>query len=304
LGRALAAQVDTVVLDGGGAVHMTVAAVLAGGHVLIEDVPGVGKTSLAKALAASIGGGVGRVQGTPDLLPVDITGFSVFNPGSGQWTFRAGPIFHHVVLVDEVNRATPRAQSALLEAMAEGQVTVDGVVRPLPGPFCVLATQNPQSDAGTFPLSAGQRDRFAVVVSLGLPAREAERAVVLGEGGPNALAHLQPVASPQQLAAASQELEGLHVAPPVIDYVLDVVDAARRHPEATAGVSPRGSQMLFRVARALAALDGRGYVIPEDVKAAAPAVLAHRLDVGGTGSVSAGRRVVAQVIDSVPVPVP
>ena len=304
LGRALAAQVDTVVLDGGGAVRLTVAAVLAGGHVLIEDVPGVGKTSLAKALATSIGGAVGRVQGTPDLLPSDITGFSVFNPGSGEWTFRPGPIFHHVVLVDEVNRATPRAQSALLEAMAEGQVTVDGVVRPLPAPFCVLATQNPQSDVGTFPLSAGQRDRFAVVVSLGLPAREAERAVVLGEGGPAALAQLRPVAGPAQLAAAAVELENLHVAPPVIDYVLDVVHAARHHPEATAGISPRGSQVLFRVARALAALDGRGYVIPEDVKAAAPAVLAHRLDVGGTGSVAAGRRVVAQVIDSVPVPVP
>jgi MoxR-like ATPase len=304
LGRALAAQVDTVVLDGGGAVRLTVAAVLAGGHVLIEDVPGVGKTSLAKALAASIGGAVGRVQGTPDLLPSDITGFSVFNPGSGQWTFRPGPIFHHVVLVDEINRATPRAQSALLEAMAEGQVTVDGVVRPLPAPFCVLATQNPHSDAGTFPLSAGQRDRFAVVVSLGLPARDAERAVVLGEGGAAALAQIQPVAGPAQLAAASRDLEDLHVAPPVIDYVLDVVDAVRGHPEATAGISPRGSQVLFRVARALAALDGRPYVIPEDVKAAAPAVLAHRLDVGGSASVAAGRRVVGQVIESVPVPVP
>ena len=191
---------------------MTVAAVLAGGHVLIEDLPGVGKTSLAKAMAASIGGSVGRVQGTPDLLPADITGFSVFNPASGEWTFRPGPIFHNVVLVDEVNRATPRAQSALLEAMAEGQVTVDGVVRPLPEAFCVLATQNPLSDAGTFPLSAGQRDRFSVVVSLGLPAREAERAVVLGQGGTAALAQLQTVAGPEQLAARRAELEGLHAA--------------------------------------------------------------------------------------------
>jgi MoxR-like ATPase len=304
VGRALAAQVATVVLDADQAVRMTVAAVLAGGHVLIEDVPGVGKTSLAKAMAASIGGTVGRIQGTPDLLPADITGFSVYNAGSGEWTFRPGPVFHNVVLVDEVNRATPRAQSALLEAMAEGQVTVDGVVRPLPSFFCVLATQNPLSDAGTFPLSAGQRDRFAVVVSLGLPAREAERAVVLGQGGASALPHLQPLASPDQLVALRAELETMHAAVPVVDYVLDVVDAVRRHPEVISGVSPRGSQLLFRVARALAALEGRGYVVPEDVKAAAPAVLSHRLDVRGGPGVVAGRRVVDEVLARVPAPVP
>jgi MoxR-like ATPase len=292
------------VLDKVEAVCLTVAAVLAGGHVLIEDLPGVGKTSLAKALAASIGGTVGRVQGTPDLLPADITGFSVYNPASGDWTFRPGPVFHNVVLVDEVNRATPRAQSALLEAMAEGQVTVDGVVRPLPDPFCVLATQNPQTDAGTFPLAAGQRDRFSVVVSLGLPAREAERLVVLGEGGARALGELCPVGGVEQLRRARDDLERLHVAPPVIDYVLDVVDGVRRHPEVVGGVSPRGSQTLFRVARALAALDGRGYVTPDDVKAAASPVLSHRIDVRGGGSVGSGRRVVGQVLASVPVPVP
>lgn len=304
LGRALVAQVSTVVFDAEPAVRMTVAAVLAGGHVLIEDLPGVGKTSLAKAMAASIGGSVRRVQGTPDLLPADITGFSVFNPASGEWTFRPGPIFHDVVLVDEVNRATPRAQSALLEAMAEGQVTVDGVVRPLPDAFCVLATQNPLSDAGTFPLSAGQRDRFAVVVSLGLPAREAERAVVLGQGGATALHQLQPVARPDQLVAAREELELLHAADPVVDYVLDIVDGVRRHPEVHGGVSPRGSQLLFRVARALAALAGRGYVVPEDVRAAAPAVLSHRLDLRGGSGVAAGRRVLEEVLARVPAPVP
>jgi MoxR-like ATPase len=293
-----------VVLDAEPAVRMTVAAVLAGGHVLIEDLPGVGKTSLAKAMAASIGGSVGRVQGTPDLLPADITGFSVFNPASGEWTFRPGPIFHNVVLVDEVNRATPRAQSALLEAMAEGQVTVDGIVRPLPEAFCVLATQNPLNDAGTFPLSAGQRDRFSVVVSLGLPAREAERAVVLGQGGAAALPELQAVARPDQFVAARRELEGLHAADPVVDYVLDIVEAVRRHVDVHSGVSPRGSQLLFRVSRALAALDGRGYVVPEDVKAAAPAVLSHRLDLRSGSSVAAGHRVIEEVLARVPAPVP
>jgi MoxR-like ATPase len=297
-------QVSTVVLDKVEAVRLTVAAVLAGGHVLIEDLPGVGKTSLAKALAASIGGTVGRVQGTPDLLPADITGFSVYNPASGQWTFRPGPVFHNIVLVDEVNRATPRAQSALLEAMAEGQVTVDGTVRPLPDPFCVLATQNPQTDAGTFPLAAGQRDRFAVVVSLGLPGRDAERQVVMGEGGVRALSELCPVGSVDQLLAAQDELERLHVAPPIVDYVLDLVDGVRHHPEVAGGVSPRGSQMLFRVARALAALDGRGYVTPDDVKAAALPALSHRVDVRGGGSVAAGRRVVGHVLGAVPAPVP
>ena len=304
LGRALVAQVATVVLDAEPAVRMTVAAVLAGGHVLIEDLPGVGKTSLAKAMAVSIGGSVGRVQGTPDLLPADITGFSVFNPARAEWTFRPGPIFHDVVLVDEVNRATPRAQSALLEAMAEGQVTVDGVVRPLPEAFCVLATQNPLSDAGTFPLSAGQRDRFAVVVSLGLPGRAAERAVVLGQGGVAALHQLQPVARPDQLVGAREELELLHAADPVIDYVLDIVEGVRCHPEVHGGVSPRGSQLLFRVARALASLEGRGYVVPEDVKAAAPAVLSHRLDLRSGSGVAAGRRVVDEVLARVAAPVP
>ena len=304
LGRALVAQVATVVLDAEPAVRMTVAAVLAGGHVLIEDLPGVGKTSLAKAMAVSIGGSVGRVQGTPDLLPADITGFSVFNPARAEWTFRPGPIFHDVVLVDEVNRATPRAQSALLEAMAEGQVTVDGVVRPLPEAFCVLATQNPLSDPGTFPLSAGQRDRFAVVVSLGLPARAAERAVVLGQGGAAALHQLQPVARPDQLVGAREELEVLHAADPVIDYVLDIVEGVRCHAEVHGGVSPRGSQLLFRVARALASLEGRGYVVPEDVKAAAPAVLSHRLDLRSGSGVAAGRRVVDEVLARVAAPVP
>ena len=307
VGRALVDAVSSALLGKAEAVTLAVAALLAGGHVLVEDQPGVGKTSLAKALAASIGGSVGRIQGTPDLLPADITGFSIYHPGSGEWLFRAGPIFNDVVLFDEINRATPRAQSALLEAMAEAQATVDGVPRRLSESLFVIATQNPQNDVGTFPLSAGQRDRFAVVLALGLPEREVEREIVTGIGGLAAAEALSAVVDRATLLRAVQAVAAVHAAPPLVDYVLDLAAASRRDPRLV-GLSPRGSRVLLRVAQAYAVLAGRSFVVPDDVQAVALAVLAHRLEsgVGGTAlsGMDSGRERALAVLASVAVPVP
>jgi MoxR-like ATPase len=294
--RSLRAALSSALVGKHDAVALTVAATLAGGHILVEDAPGVGKTLLAKTLARAVGGTVGRVQGTADLLPTDITGTTVFDQRSGEWRFRAGPLFHHVVLVDEINRATPRAQSALLEAMAEGQVTVDGSTYRLPEPFLVMATQNPLGDAGTFPLGDGQRDRFAVRVSIGLPDRDTETALLLGTGGEPELARLQPVTTPEALLAARRETAAIHLAEMVAGYVVDVVTAVRD--DAGAAPSPRASLVLVSVAKALAVLDGRPYVSPDDVRRAAPAVLAHRLGARGQG-----RDVVGAALARVPVPV-
>lgn len=304
VGRVLVDQVAGVVLGKRGTITLAVAAMLAGGHVLLEDLPGVGKTSLAKALAASIGGAVGRVQGTADLLPADITGFSVFNPTTGEWLFRPGPIFNQVVLFDEINRATPRAQSALLEAMAEGQVTADGVARVLSAPFFVIATQNPRTDAGTFPLSAGQRDRFAVVLTLGMPDRASERDIVSGIGGLDAVAGLRPVVDRAQLGAAVAAVAAVHAAEPLIDYVVDVAEATRRHPDVSVGLSPRGAQVLLRVAKSFACLAGRHFVLPDDVKAVAPWVIAHRLELRSAVSLGRATQVASEALASVVVPVP
>jgi len=304
LAEDLAANLCEAVRGKPEAVRLAIVALLAGGHLLVEDVPGVGKTLLAKALARSLGGSFARVQATPDLLPTDLTGTNVFHPGDGRWEFRPGPVFAHVLLVDEVNRATPRTQSALLEAMEERQVTVDGETRALPEPFFLVATQNPYEHAGTFPLLEGQRDRFAIVVQLGHPDRPAERELLLGKGGLDALEQLGPVTTPAGLAAAIAAVHRVHCAPAVADYVIDVADATRAHPDVVAGASPRASMSLLDTAKAAAAIAGRHYVVPDDVKAVAGPALAHRLILTAGPNMAAGAGVVAGALRTVPTPRP
>ena len=284
------------------ALRLALVALLSGHHLLLEDVPGVGKTLLAKALARSLGGTFRRIQGTPDLLPAELTGVSVFHKDTEQWEFRPGPLFANIVLVDEINRATPRTQSALLEAMEERQVTVDGQTWGLPDPFFVVATQNPVEHAGTFPLVEGQRDRFGMVVELGHPHRSAERELLLGAGGAGSLESLGAVCDPESLAEAIAAVRRVHCAAPLADYVIDVCAATREHPEVLLGASARASLSLLHAAKAHGALSGRNYVTPDDIQAVAVASLAHRLMLNGGTDLPASSALIRRVVDSVAVP--
>jgi MoxR-like ATPase len=285
-------------------VRLAVVALFSGGHLLVEDVPGTGKTLLAKALAAGIGGRFRRVQCTPDLLPADVTGTTVYGPATGEWEFRAGPVFANVVLVDEVNRASPRTQAALLEPMEERQVTVDGATHPLPDPFFVVATQNPAGAAGTFPLPESQLDRFSIVCTIGLPARAAEREILSGRGGTDALDAIQPVTTPDAIAAAVAAVRKVHCAASVIDYVLDVAAATREHPEVVIGASPRASLGLLHCAQAHATVAGRDFVSPDDVKVVAPHALAHRIVLSNGVDTPGAMRVVRDIVSEVAAPRP
>ncbi len=302
LAVALQANLARVIRGKPEAIRMASVAVLSGGHVLLEDVPGVGKTLLAKAIARSIQGSFRRIQGTPDLLPADLTGVAVLDQAEGTWRFRPGPLFANVVLVDEINRATPRTQSALLEAMEEGQVSADGATRRLPDPFIVVATQNPHEHAGTFPLVEGQRDRFAIALQIGLPGRDAEREILVGAGGATVLDRLEPVADSDELRRAATAIRTVHVAPAIVEYVLDIVAATRADDGVTLGASPRASVSTLRTAQAHAVADGRSFVTPDDVKAVAAVALGHRLVPSGGPDLTRGRAVVEAILRRLPPP--
>ncbi len=269
--------VDEILLGKDRQVRPALACLLARGHLLIEDLPRMGKTTLSHALARVLGLSFQRIQFTSDLLPGDILGTSVFDKDSGQFVFHPGPIFAELVLADEINRATPKSQSALLEAMEEGQVTIEGATRPLPEPFFVIATQNPASQGGTFSLPESQLDRFLMRLSLGYPGRAAERSLLLGEARRDLLPRLEPLLDHAALAAFQAEVPKVRASDALVDYVLRLVEATRTQPAFALGLSPRGSLALLAAARAWALLAGRDYVIPEDVQAVLPAVAGHRL---------------------------
>ncbi len=299
----LVGGVEQVVHGRRAQVELVVCAVLAGGHVLIEDVPGSGKTTLARAVAACLGGEFRRIQGTADLLPADITGSGVWEPERRAFAFVPGPVFGHVVLVDELNRTPPRTQSAFLEAMDEGAVTVDGVRHELPHPFVVLATQNPLEQYGTYPLPEAQLDRFAVTLTLGPNDPATERRVVREQLERATVDDLQPVTTPAELVAVRREVRRTHVADAVLDHAVRVVEATRSHPAVVLGASTRAALTLVHVAQARALLGGRAHVSPDDVKALAPAVLGHRLVLrDGSGGLARGQRVVTELLGQVPVP--
>ncbi|CAA9383977.1 MAG: FIG022979: MoxR-like ATPases [uncultured Rubrobacteraceae bacterium] len=283
-------------------VFMAVVAMLAGGHVLIEDVPGVGKTLLAKSLARSIRAEFRRIQFTPDLLPADVTGLNVYNQGDGDFEFWAGPIFANVVLADEINRASPKTQSALLEAMEEGSVTVDGVTRQLPQPFGVVATQNPVEHEGTYPLPHAELDRFMVKMRIGYPDEDAETEMLRLSRDP--VADLSPVVEAEEFVEMRRLVEEVYASEAVLRYVVSVTSATREHRGINLGASPRASRMLLSAARARAAANGRSYCAPDDVKAMAPGVLGHRIiPSAGTdeGSSGAAEEIVRDILSSVPV---
>lgn len=286
-------------------IRLSLVALLAEGHLLIEDAPGVGKTSLAKAIAQSLNCSFSRLQCTPDLLPSDIIGSSIFYPNRGEFEFRKGPIFTNVLLADEINRTTPRTQSALLEAMMEKQVSADGQTYPLSPPFFVLATQNPFEFEGTYPLPENQLDRFMICTEVGYPPRDVERQVFANHRSGEPVEKLEAVLTGQQLATIQTEVRNVTVDDSIADYILDITSATREHDELTLGVSTRGMLTLYRATQSLALLEGRNYAIPDDVKRLAIPVLAHRVICGGVireGQRHRARNVIQQILDSTPVP--
>ena len=270
-------NVECVIVDKHATVEMAVVGLLSQGHLLIEDVPGVGKTMLARSLARSIGCSFGRVQFTPDMLPSDVTGVSIFNQMTQEFEFRPGPVMSQIVLVDEINRATPKTQAALLEAMEERQITVDGKTHPLPRPFMVLATQNSIEYEGTFPLPEAQLDRFLLRISVGYPSPTKEIDILDQQQFHHPMEDLEPVVSLEEVLAAQEAIKSIYVSPAVKQYIVALINQTRRHDDVYLGASPRGSLALYRTGQALAAVCGREFVLPDDVKRLAMPVLAHRI---------------------------
>jgi len=299
----LAANVERVIVGKHQEVRLALVALLCQGHLLIEDVPGTGKTMLARAMAKSLGCSFRRIQFTPDLLPTDVTGLSIYNQKTQEFEFRAGPLDSQIVLADEINRATPKTQSALLECMEERHMTVDGETRPMPAPFMVIATQNPIEYEGTFPLPEAQLDRFMLRLRMGYPDPIDEMLILDEQKRVHPVESVEPVAPVEEVLAMQAAVREVYVDPAISDYIVRLVSATRSHPDVYLGASPRGSLALYRASQALAALGGRDFVIPDDIKALAEPALAHRLILKTAASIRGvdGRGIISEMLMSVPI---
>lgn len=300
----LSGNVGKVIVGKPDSIRLTIIGLFCEGHILIEDVPGTGKTMLAKSLARSLGCSFNRIQFTPDMLPSDVTGVSIFNQKTNEFEFRPGPVIAQIVLTDEINRATPKTQAALLEAMEERQVTVDGRTYTLPEPFMVMATQNPIEYEGTFPLPEAQMDRFLLRINIGYPAGRDEIQMLVNQQITHPISSLEQVVGVDELRQVQAAIRRIKVSAEIMTYIVELVDATRSHSEIYLGASPRGSLALYRTAQAFAALNGRDYVIPDDVKALAVPALAHRLIVGSAARIREvdERDIVRELLDRIPVP--
>lgn len=296
-------NIEKIIVGKKETVRLTVTSLIAGGHVLLDDVPGTGKTKLARSIARSVNVSFRRIQFTPDLLPSDITGLSVYSPKTGEFEFKPGPVFTHILLADEINRATPRTQAGLLECMEEKQVSLDGVTRPLEEPFFVIATQNPVETSGTFPLPQAQMDRFLMKLSMGFPEKEEEYQILERFAKDEPLETLEPVLTGEDILSLRKEASMVFASNEMLDYIANIIMATRKNDKILSGCSPRGSLALLRSARALALMAGRNYIVPEDIKELAVPVLAHRLILAHSYAGTAqSQDLIQNILNEVPVP--